>query len=338
MTSDPSYASPPSELESSVAQAASDIRVSAFGQRIRGALKRNAAAGEQTALREYDSRIAAGPDIVRHANALYLAQLDDEKWSNATITTNDRNLFSVLPTSLNSTSEIIATFWEGQRPEIARAFVDRDNIPIPLCPAYPDSRDAISNRARRMPRQLANAIAPIKSAIEQTQSWKSASECASAQDDNSVSELLSVKNEFFRQRQPLDGETLEGWYQRVSNNLNAARSTAPKPLLGLNQLVTACVCSMISIAIWGHEIDARIVAGCETRPFEGDLPDGFQITILEHFELWYTKMLSTFRVLDGSEFSGIGISHGSHLEFDSEKGFETRLSINRLSAYESLVE
>lgn len=89
------FTAPPTSLETAVAQASNDLKVSGFGQRTRAALRRNLAAGENTVLPDHVSRSIPGPDLVRHLNALILIHAVGNPYGNQPHDV-DRELFGTL--------------------------------------------------------------------------------------------------------------------------------------------------------------------------------------------------------------------------------------------------
>ena len=151
----------PTTLETVVAQAANDLKVSGFGQRTRAALRRNRAAGDETVLPDHTFRSTCGPDLVRQFNALFLLRAVGNPFGNQPHDV-DRELFLALQDSLQVARQMVAYVWAGPLSDVATAFVDNDNLPVPFCPMYPDARDLVTDGATALPRQLTKIIDRIK--------------------------------------------------------------------------------------------------------------------------------------------------------------------------------
>lgn len=65
--------SEPTDLEAAVAQLTADLRVAGLGQRTRSALRRNQDANDNIFIPYAAFKDVPGPDLVRHANAAYIA-------------------------------------------------------------------------------------------------------------------------------------------------------------------------------------------------------------------------------------------------------------------------
>ncbi|MDE0132299.1 MAG: hypothetical protein OXQ32_08590 [bacterium] len=327
----------PTSLETVVAQAANDLKVSGFGQRIRAALRRNLAAQDKTALPDHIYRDVPGPDLVRQFNALLLLALTHsaENPQGKQAHDVDRELFSALQSSLDIARQMVAYMWVGPLSNVAPAFADHDDLPPPFCPMYPNARDLVASGETALPHQLTEIINRVKAEVEQTPTWTRAVQCAAELELEEVQTLHAAKKRFQEQAGGVQGETLNQWQERIHGLLVEAKSDVPKALLLVNRLVTASVAAMVSLTVWDHLIRQEDVLKCVPRSFGEDLPNGFDISIAHLNHVAILALDSSFRLENQGTFTGIGTTKGTRLSWGRGQELNVSLSVIRLSAYES---
>ena len=175
----------------------------------------------------------------------------------------------------------------------------------------------------------------VKDEIEQTQTWTWAVQCASELEAEDVQTLHAVKKRFQDQAGGLQGETLNQWQERIHSLLAEAKSDVPEALLPMNRLVTASVAAMVSLSVWDHLIRQEDILECVPRSFEEDLPNGFDIRIAHLNHVALLALDSSFRLKNQGTFTGIGTTKGTRLSWSQGEELDIRLSVIRLSAYES---
>ena len=326
----------PTSLEAVVAQAASDLRASRFCQRIRAPLRRHLAT-DKTEIPDHTYRSVPGPDLVRQLNTLLLAILTGavENPQSTHPRGVDRELFKVLQSSLQIARQMVAYIWVGPLSDVAPAFVDRDNLPPPFCPMYPNARDLVESGETTLAHQLAKIVNRVKEEIEKTPAWAYAVQCASELELEDVLTLRTMRDQFRDQVSGRQSEPLRQWRGRVHGLLAAARSDVPKALLGMNRLVTASVAAMVSLAIWDHLIEEEDILEWVPRSFGDDFPNGFDVRLRHFNELVILALDSSFRLQNRGIFTGIGITTGTELSWNRDQVENIRLSVIRLSAFES---
>lgn len=324
----------PTDLEIALLQAANDLKVSGFGQKLRAALRRNRKAGSKSVLPDYLAKDMPGPDLVRHFNGLFLLHAVGNPLGNQPHNV-DRELFQTLPDSLSTLAKIVAYMWIGPLGNVASAFLDDDNLPPPFCPMYFNARDLAKEEDAVLHPQILKVVNRVKAEIEKTPVWAHAVSCASELRPEDLRALRGSMAAFRGQVDEREGEQVEQWRMRLYDQLTAARSEVPEALLLVNRLITATVAAMALLTIWGHTIEKEHLAVCTPQSFGGELPDGFEVTF-DHFnELVSVACGSSIRLKSRKAFAGIATMVGLQIEFTRDPPAETvRLSLVRLSAYE----
>ena len=328
------FPSEPTSLEAVVTQAAHDLKVSGFGQRVRASLRRNKAAGENTVIPDHFSRSFPGPDLVRHLNGLLLMHLTENPDGNDDHHV-DRELYNALQNSLQIARHVVASFWVGPLRDVAPAFVDEDNLPLPLCPMYPEARELVAEGEIALPHQLTKIINRVRVEVEKTPVWTRAAEAAAELTSQNLQTLKTEKERLRRQVSGKQGETLNQWQERAFHALAIAKSHVPPVLLFANRLITATVAAMISLATWDYQIKEEEILECDPLSFGDDLPHGFVIRLGDFSNLVFLSLDSSFRLFDNGTFAGIATTKGAEFSWGRDSGEDVRLSIIRLSAYES---
>ena len=324
-----------STLESEVANASNDFKVSGLGQRVRAALRRNRSAGDQTVLPEYLSIDAPGPDLIRHLNALHLISLTDSPLEGQP-GPGDRELIRALTESVQQVRQVVAYFWSGSLQEIAPVFADDDCLPHPFSPTYPESRALVGTDEFDLPKQLASVIDKLKRQIVQTSIWAEAARYANNLDGDKLDELRAAKLENQENVSPLGGETIGQWGDRLQSALESAKKDVPTEFLAANRLVWATVDALISLATWGREFEREDISDISQLDFGPDLPKGFKVRIARiERVLPLMSLESSFRLNDEGMLAGIATTKGINLHGDKNSGTNIDLNVVRLSAYES---
>lgn len=342
------------ELESTIAQLAADLRVTGLGQRTRAALRRNRSAQDDTFLPHAAYQDIPGPDLVRHLNATYVAGLGEAD-RGLQLCSADDQLLSVLQRQLVEMCQVVARLWDGPQSQVAAAFPDYDNLPVPFCPMYPNARELL-RESFELPRQLETIVSRLKEVMSRTDTIAAASAQSTLLDADAVSRLSKAKLAFVTEAAARPSETYMQWAGRIAQLVNEARLTVPPALLHANNLINAAVGSLVSLAVWDCSLsegqvlestawtdhldgedtaaeddaeDSEQVVGFPTPP----IPGGHQVRVEVDPEL-FVPMETAMRLRHHGRQGGIVIVKG--LSFSMTRGQDAQLTLGvaRLADYE----
>ena len=346
----------PSLLERAVVQAANDLKVTGFGQRTRAALRRNRSAESNSVLPYSMYKDVVGPDLVRHLNALTLLLNSGQHVENPH-SKPDRELFAALRDQLAIAKMLVALMWTESPSDHARAFVDYDNVPIPFCPMYPDARDLIGSYPEPLPRPLSKISDRLRNAVQDTPIMREAQECFSSLTSRDLRDLKHRAEDFKSQSRYRQGETLLEWQTRVHLLVVAAQAGLPHAIPLSNSLIHSTISSVVSLAVWDHELASSEVISAEpwgenalqsepqedhldadhldeSRPYGPDIPDGFSLSLTPNPELMLLPIESSVRLIQEGTSRGVAIVKGASISWSQGEDMEVGLTTVRLSAYE----
>ena len=249
------FDSPPTQLERALVQAAKDLKVTGFGQRTRAALRRNRSAESNSVLPYSMYKDVAGPDLVRHLNALAILPRDSQPLVQRPLSKIDRELFIVLRDQLPVVKSLVAVLWSGPLSHYAEVFIDYDNVPIPFCPMYPGPRDLIDgSRADVLPRPISQIVGRLHDQLQETPVMKATLEYLPCLQQTDIQHVKDIGESFKSQVGYRQGETLLEWQTRVHHLVATAQAEVPVAMLRLNSLIHSMVSSVVSLAVWDHEL------------------------------------------------------------------------------------
>lgn len=249
----------PTELESAVVQLAADLRVAGLGQRTRAALRRNQDANDDTFIPYAAFKGVPGPDLVRHANAAYLASLN-EVHEQLRFGRADDQLLSVLQRQLAEVRRFVARLWDGPLAHIASTFADYDNLAIPFCPMYPNARELLGGDLT-LPHHLERILDRLKEPLHRTEAFRAALEQSAAVDEDVIAFLAESKKALLPELQARPPESVIRWNHRTARLIDTARKEVPPALLAVNSLINAATGSLVSLAVWDHSLsDAALLS------------------------------------------------------------------------------
>ena len=346
----------PSLLERAVAQAANDLKVTGFGQRTRAALRRNRSAESNSVLPYSMYKDAVGPDLVRHLNALTLLLSSGQHVQNPP-SKPDRELFAALRDQLAVVKILVAFMWTESPSDHAKAFVDYDNVPIPFCPMYPDARDLIGSHPEPLPQPLSKISDRLRTALQDTPIMRDAQECFSSLTSRDLRDLMAQSEDFKSQSRYRQGETLLEWQTRVHLLVAAAQEELPVAIPLSNSLIHSTISSVVSLAVWDHELASSDVISTEpwgksafqsepqgdhidadnldeSHPYGPGIPDGFSLSLTPNPELMLLPIESSVRLIQEGRYRGVAIAKGASISWNRGEDMEVGLTMVRLSAYE----
>ena len=323
-----------SPLEDVVSLAAHDFKVSGVGQRTRAALRRNLAAVDETILPDHLVRSIPGPDLVRQLNTLELVRLVGSPFSTG-FRPVDRELVRALQSPLSTIGRMIGYLWSGPLSAVANTFVGIDSVPIPHSTTYPGGR-SLAGSDQGLPRQIARVLDRIGTEVRATDVWTSAVSTAASLSADDLNNLKYDKAHFEAGCSPTEGELVGDWQDRIAESLKNAVTQVPAELLAAEQLIAACVETLVSLSCWDHQIDTRAIRRARPKEITAELPAGFEFSMAEFTELAFLAMGSSFRLLSNGKVVGIGATAGSHFEFSRLGGKNLELSVIRLCGYETV--
>ena len=337
-------------------QAANDLKVTGFGQRTRAALRRNRSAESNSVLPYSMYKDVVGPDLVRHLNALTLLLNSGQHVQNPP-SKPDRELFAALRDQLAVVKLLVAFMWTESSNDHAKAFVDYDNVPIPFCPMYPDARDLIGRHPEALPQPLSKISDRLRNALQDTPIMRDAQECFSSLTSRDLRDLKHRSEGFKSQSGYRQGETLLEWQTRVHLLVAAAQAELPHAIPLLNSLIHSTISSVVSLAVWDHELASSEVISTEpwgksalqsepqedhldadhldeSRPYGPDIPDGFSLSLTPNPELMLLPIESSVRLIQEGSSRGVAIVKGASISWSRGEDMEVGLTMVRLSAYE----
>ena len=341
------------DLEVVVSQAANDLKVTGFGQRTRAALRRNFEAGEATLLPTSQNRGISGPDLIRHLNGLlyhFSAGIPA-----SSIRRSDRELLQALRDSLLVVADIVASVWPKNLRAVASTFVDYDDLPAPFCVMYPNTRGFQSDPSVSLPRPTIKIIDRVRTAMEKTPVWDSASACARHIHSTQLQTLSETREAFLQQVTYQQDETFSEWQTRAYISLEERRREVPLPLLQLNRLIHTSVAALVSLAVWDFKLspDGIIrwepidyqLRGAERRrsevqldepqPHGPDIPSGLCLQVVPTIDLMVMPLDAAIQLRRDGTFAGIAILKGVTLSGQNGLGMKVELNVVRMSAFES---
>lgn len=350
-----SFLSNPTELESTVAQLAADLRVAGLGQRARAALRRNQDANDDTFLPHAMFKDIPGPDLVRHTNATFIAGLmtlhGELRFGSA-----DDQLLAVLERQLEEVRLFVARLWDGPLTQVAAAFVDYDNLPVPFCPMYPNARELLASDLT-LPHQLERILGRLREALYRTEALTAALEQSAAAAPGLITRLAKTKEVLLPDLQAQPPESLQQWNQRAARLVAAARDEVPRGLLAANNLINATVGSLVSLAVWDHSLSHSELLSSTRWPENADeecpsdsgddpdaqddaagfalppLPRGHRLQIKLNPAL-FAPMDSAVQLQCGKQRKGIAILKGFSMSWSQGGDVDCSLDVVRLADYE----
>ena len=351
------FGSEPTLLEQVVVQAANDLKVTGFGQRTRAALRRNRSAESNSVLPYSMFKDVVGPDLVRHLNALTLLLNSEQPLQTSSPGRADEELFVALRDQLAVVRHLVSELWSDPLNDHAKVFIDYDNVPIPFCPMYPDARDLIRSNPAALPQPLAKIVQRIRNQVQETPIMRESRDCLSDLTSTDLQNLEDTRKNFTSQAVYQRGETLLEWQVRVHQLVAAAQTDVPVAVLLSNTLIHSVISSVVSLAVWDHELASSEVLSTmpwgrhavggeppdgdatdedpdDTGPYGPDIPDGFGLRLVPNSELMLLPMETSVRLHDQGRFCGVAIAKGASLSWRRGEEIEVGLTMVRLSAYE----
>ena len=297
-----------------------------------------------------------GPDLVRHLNALTLLLSSGEQVQDPP-SKPDRELFAALRDQLAVVKTLVAFMWAGPLSDHAKVFVDYDNVPIPFCPMYPDARDLIDGHPEALPQPLSKICDRLRNALQDTSIMREAQESFSSLTSNELRDLETRREDFKSEAGYRQGETLLEWQTRVHVLIAAAQAELPVAIPLSNWLIHSTISSVVSLAVWDHELASNEVISTEPwgkcvlesepqedhldddhldepRPYGPDIPDGFSLSLMPNPELMLLPIESSVQLLQEKSFRGVAIVKGASISWSRGEDMEVGLTTVRLSAYE----
>lgn len=336
----------PTELERVLSQGANDLKVTGFGQRTRAALRRNRDAGEDTFLPSSQSKDIPAPDLIRHMNTLIFHLLSGMQVTH--LAKRDRDLLLALREALTVVTRLVASVWPKSMRQVAASFIDYDDLPAPFCIMYPDTRSQVEDTAPRLPTQTNKIIDRIRTEIERTAIWELAHERAEAIDSSDSKMLRDARASYRTESQYREEETLGEWRDRCYSLIERERNSVPKELLLLNRLTHTSIATLVSLAVWDHQITPNEIIeyerldaynpdydGSGSQPYGPELPEGFNLSTVPSLDLILMSLDSALRVKQEGRLAGIIVVKGASLHWEEGGEMDTALNVVRLSAFES---
>ena len=347
-----SLQSDPTELESAVARLAADLKVAGLGQRTRAALRRNQSANDDTFLPYARFKDIPGPDLVRHANATFIAGVAKTR-GELRFGSADDQLLAVLQRQLVEVRRFVARLWDGPLTHMAAAFIDYDNLPVPFCPMYPNARELLGDDLT-LPHQLERILERLREVLYRTEALTAALEQSAAADPDLIARLAEAKEALMPELQARPPESIRQWNQRASRLIAAAQDEVPPALLVANNLINATVGSLVSLAVWNHSLCHDDVLGSARWPddersteTEDDrdaqdeavgfalppLPTGHRLQIKFNPAL-FAPMDTAIQLQHREQRQGIVILKGLSMSWSQGEDVDFSLDVVRLADYE----
>ena len=238
---------------------------------------------------------------------------------------------------------------------IAAAFVDYDNLPIPFCPMYPNTRELL-NEDLTLPHQLERILERLREVLYRTEVLTAAMEQSTAADPGMIAQLAEAKEMLIPELQAQPPESILQWNQRASRLVEAARDDVPPTLLAANNLITAAASSLISLAVWNHSLPRSDVLSstqwphdavdCSTEAVDDldaqdevvgfalpPLPKGHQLKI-KFNPTFFAAMDTAVQLQHGEQRQGIVILKGLSMSWTRGEEVDFALNVVRLADYE----
>ena len=243
--------------------------MSGFGQRTRAALRRHRDANDDTFLPHAAFKDIPGPDLVRHLNATSIVGASDADIGSQFGSADDQ-LLAALQRQLAEAQRFVARLWDGTLSAVAASFVDYDNLPVPLCPMYPNARELRHSHDLTLARPLESILDRLMDVLSRTDTYTAAVEHMPSADSPTMARLAEVKQGLMPKLAARPSETYVQWSTRASGLIEAARNEVPSELLHVNNLINATVGSLVSLAVWGHSLSDDDVHSSERWPAVSD--------------------------------------------------------------------
>ena len=346
----------PTELEVAISQAADDLKVTAFGQRIRATLRRNRAAADSAALPHASYKDVVGPDLVRELNALCLLVASDTPHLPAP-SRLDRELVGLLNNHIDIARAIVACLWDGPLNDCATLFLDYDNVPVPLCPMYWNARDLIGNTDVAFPRPLTQIVERLKTELAESPLMLASLDHLDGVPSTYLQHLQVKKRRFIQESPYQQGETVGDWRDRLQALIQDGRSEVPPALLALNQLIHVTVMCLVSLAVWGNRACPDDVSSCQpsvaeaapaapdddtedkpdvdhARPPRPGIPDSYELTV-SSIDLMLLPLDAAIRLYDDARLRSIAVVKGASISGAGGKIVDARLRITPFASYET---
>ena len=243
--------------------------------------------------------------------------------------------------------------WAGSPSDHAKVFVDYDNVPIPFCPMYPDARDLIDSHPGALPQPLSKICDRLRNALQDTSIMRDAHESFSSLTSNELRDLEARYEDFKSLAGYRQGETLLEWQTRVHLLVAAAQTELPVAIPLSNSLIHSTISSMVSLAVWDHELASSEVISTEpwgrhvlesepqadhlgtdrqdeTWPYGPDVPNGFSLSLVPNPELMLLPIESSVSLLQDRSFRGVAIAKGASISWSRGEDMEVGLTMVRL--------
>ena len=347
----------PSSLEAAISQAANDLKVTGFGQRVRAVLRRNRAA-EDSILPGASYGDLVGPDLVRELNALWLLATAGDV-NLPTSTRLDQELLGLLHPQLDIARAIVASLWDGPLSDCAAVFVDYDNVPFPLCPMYLNARELIPSNVV-LPTQLGQIVERLRSTLHRVPLMQAATDQLPALTPDYLAGLAAKKTAFKQESAYHQGETVLEWQERIHAAIRESRADLPLPLVQLNRLIHVTVQCLVSLAVWDHRATPADVSSCErwgaapalsptledSHPSQAAgtamsygpwIPEGYELRVTPP-RLVLLPFDAAIRMCDETAFRGISLVVGASMSWSKGKELDARLRITTFDSYEAGAE
>ena len=345
----------PTDLEAAISQAADDLKVTAFGQRVRAILRRNRAAGGNAVLPHASYKDIVGPDLVREVNALWFSVASDTPHL-AAPTRLDRELLGLLEDHTDIARAIVARLWDSRLNDCAASFLDYDNVPVPLCPMYWNARDLIGNTDAAFPQPLTQIVERLKTELAESPLMQASFDHLDRVSPTYLQHLQAKKRRFIEESPYRQGETVADWADRLEALIQDGRSEVPPALLGLNQLIHVTVMCLVSLAVWGNRACPDDVSSCkpsiggsvlaaaddiagkpdvdhETPPRPA-IPDSYELTV-SSIDLMLPPLDAAIRLYDNDRLRSIAVVKGASISAARGTIVDARLSIIPFASYET---
>lgn len=345
----------PTDLEAAISQAADDLKITAFGQRVRATLRRNRAAQGNAALPHASYKDVVGPDLVRELNALWFLAASDTPHVEAP-TRLDRELFGLLQDHIDIARAIVARLWDSRLDDCAASFLDYDNVPVPLCPMYWNARDLIGNADSVFPRPLTQIVERLKTELAKSPLMQASLDHLDRVSPTYLQHLHAKKTRFIEESPCRRDETVADWADRLQALIQDARSEVPPALLALNQLIHVTVMCLVSLAVWDNRACPDDVSSCQpsvaeaasaapddiapkpdvdrARSPDAVIPDSYELTV-SATDLMFPPLDAAIRFYDGSRLRSIAVVKGASISGARGRIVDARLRIAPFASYET---
>ena len=343
------------DLEEAISQAADDLKITAFGQRVRATLRRNRQAASSAILPHASYKDVAGPDLVRELNALYLLVAAED--SNLPAPSRlDRELVDLLNDHIDIARGLVAFLWDDALHDCASLFIDYDNVPIPLCPMYCNARELIGTTDAALPRPLVQIIERLKTELAQSPLVQASLDHADDMTSAQIQCFQATKRRFTEESPYRQGETVADWGDRLQDLIQDGRSAVPPALLALNQLIHLTVMCLVSLAVWDNRACPDDISSCQpagggdwgapidsstdepgpghARPGRQAIPDGYELTV-SSVDLMLLPLDAAIRLYDDARLRSIAVAKGASISWERDNDIDARLIVTPFATYET---